>query len=419
MTTPHHRSTTLRRGANAALSQTTLDIVVDGARPGGVDLLVLQLDAAGAVRSDDDLVFFNQPESPEGAVRLTAGDRVSVDLRAVPAGVERLAVAVALDDREPGSLAAVAGLGVTVTACAPGTESGSVHHAVAEGLSTERAAVLVEIYRRAGAWKVRSVSAGWSDGLAALVREHGVGVTESGAERLSPVLRQALDMRKREVHKVLLTKGAPGRARVVMVIDKTASMRRQYATRTVHRVVERMLPVAVHLDDDGALECYLYGRSFARLPDLRVGDLGTWPDTYLHLSGTHGGISYDRIGAANDEIPVMSDILAGITAGDPVPTLVLFFTDGGFQRRGPIRTLIRDAARLPAFWQFVGIGKADYGVLETLDELGGRVVDNAGFFALDDIDSITDGELYRRLLDEFPDWERAARAAGILGPVGP
>ncbi len=49
-----------------------------------------------------------------------------------------------------------------------------------------------------------------------------------------------------------------------------------------------------------------------------------------------------------------------------------------------------------------------------MDDLRGRVVDNADFFALDDIDSVTDAELYDRLLNEFPGWLKQVRAKGIL-----
>lgn len=415
----------LARGANAPLTGPVLDLDVTGARPGSVDLLVLQLDAGRTVRSDADLVFFNQPVSPEGAVRLDGGDRVRVDTAALPADVDSLAVAVALDDATPGSLRDVDGLGVRVA------DGPTGHVALAEGLTTERAAVLVEVYRRGAAWKLRSVSAGWTEGLAALVREHGVTVDEApGSETdeapavrsvpaeaaLPSPVRERLDLRKRAVHRVLLTKGAATeRARVVLVLDKTGSMKALYGRKVVHRVVERMVPVAVQLDDDGDLECYLYARSFARLPDLRVADLDTWPAEFLHLHGVHGGIDYGPLGGSNDEVPIMTEIVSTLRRGDRVPTLVLFFTDGGFARRREITQLMREAAHLPAFWQFVGIGKARYGVLERLDELDGRVVDNAGFFSLDDIDAVDDDELYRRLLGEFPDWLRAARAAGVLG----
>lgn len=73
-----------------------------------------------------------------------------------------------------------------------------------------------------------------------------------------------------------------------------------------------------------------------------------------------------------------------------------------------------DASQHNIFWQFVGLGNANYGVLQKLDDLPGRFIDNADFFALDDLDKITDEELYDRLLNEFPQWLREARAKGIL-----
>ncbi len=443
----------LTRGANAPLAGPTLQIAVSGARQGAVDLMVFQLAATGKVRSDADFIFFNQPASPEGAVRLTAADQVSVELSAIPAAVESLAVAVSLDDSVPGSLATIPGLGVAVSG--PSDQ----HSAPATGLTTERAAVLVEIYRRAGAWKLRNVSAGWTAGLSGLATAHGVSVDDEpapvpavqpaapspaaappvrqppaasppqaapaappadgvrsvpGEASLSLVKRQKLDLRKREVAKVLLTKGAQHeRARIVLVLDKTGSMADEYAAGIVHRVVERMVPVAIQLDDDGSLECYLYAVSFAKLPDVRIEYLDQWLADFIHMSGTHQGINYRHIGGYNDEIPIMNEVL-GSLVGRTDATLVLFFTDGGFSKKKEITALIKKASNLPAFWQFVGIGRNDFGVLNKLDEMTGRTVDNVGFFPVTDIDRIDDAELYRRLLSEFPDWLRAARTAGIL-----
>lgn len=462
----------LARGATTVLDGDHLVVSVSGAQTGTVDLMAFQLTDAGRVRGDHDLVFFNQPSSAEGALRLVAADQMTLALAGVPPEITTVAVAVALDEASAGSLATATGLGVEARV------GGSVLECPVEGLTTERAVVLLEVYRRQGTWKLRNVSAGWDGGLADLVREHGVSVDEEqpepaavpsagttsaveppvdaapapaaatpvapapplppapvapvppapaasaepdglrsvpGEQRLSFEKRQRLDLRKREVQRVLLTKGAPtARARVVLVVDKTGSMRRQYSTRVVHRVVERMIPVAIQLDDDGTLETYLYGSSFARLPDVTVESADEWSETYLHLDGTHGGIDYRRIGGYNDEIPVMSEILSTLRLDDPVPTFVLFFTDGGFSQRRAITDLVRQASGLPAFWQFVGIGRASYGLLTALDELEGRVVDNVGFFELDDIDSVSDADLYARLLGELPDWLREARAAGVL-----
>ncbi|AYA24242.1 stress protein [Rhodococcus rhodochrous] len=417
--------TELARGENTTIATGAVTVSVAGARQGTVDLMVFQLGADSRVRSDADFVFFNQPSSPEGAVRLVAADKLSIDLTAVPTAVERLSIAVALDDSVTGSLATVTGLGVEVAHPA-GTTS-----ARALDLTTERAAVLLEIYRRNDSWKVRNVSAGWDAGLSTLVREHGVQVddepaapaadphrvrTVAGEEKLSLEKRQKLDMRKREVAKVLLDKGAPGvRARVVLVIDKTGSMNREYSSKRIHEVVERMVPIAVQVDDDGKLEPYLYAKSFARLPDIVVHEVDAWSSTYLHLTGTHGGIDYGRIGGVNDELPVMNEIIDSLVPGAAMPTLVLFFTDGGFTQKQKIADLMKSASALPAFWQFVGLGKANYGVLERLDTMSGRRVDNAGFFSVDDISKVTDAELYRRMLSEFPDWLKAAKNAGIVG----
>jgi stress response protein SCP2 len=167
--------TVLPKGANAPLATGRADIVVTGVGSGSVDLMVFQLGADGKVRSDADFVFFNQPSSPEGALRLLAVDRITADLGAIPAAIQTLAVAVALDTAAPGSLATVPGLGVTVSA-------GESHRADASGLTTERAAVLVEIYRRAGGWKMRNVSAGWAAGLPALAVAHGVTVDDGPAD---------------------------------------------------------------------------------------------------------------------------------------------------------------------------------------------------------------------------------------------
>lgn len=175
-----------------------------------------------------------------------------------------------------------------------------------------------------------------------------------------------------------------------------------------------MVPVAVQLNDDGSLEAYLDARSFMKLPDLRVEDLDHWAETHLHLRGIVHGVDYNAIGHGNDEIPVMRAVLDDLRHGDRMPTLVLFFTDGGFSKRGEIAALVREVSGLPAIWQLTGPGEAKYGVLERLDELDGRVVDDVGLFAVDDIDAVDDAELHRRLLGDFPDWLREARAAGVL-----
>ena len=46
--------------------------------------------------------------------------------------------------------------------------------------------------------------------------------------------------------------------------------------------------------------------------------------------------------------------------------------------------------------------------------MGGRYVDNANFFALDDFKAVGSSELYSRLLNEFPQWLCEIRRRGMI-----
>ncbi|BBA35562.1 uncharacterized protein sS8_3625 [Methylocaldum marinum] len=56
----------------------------------------------------------------------------------------------------------------------------------------------------------------------------------------------------------------------------------------------------------------------------------------------------------------------------------------------------------------------NYGILEKLHTLSGRLVDNGNFFALDDVHEIAESELYDRVLNKFPLWLEQARHRGIV-----
>ena len=87
-----------------------------------------------------------------------------------------------------------------------------------------------------------------------------------------------------------------------------------------------------------------------------------------------------------------------------LPAYVIFITDGGVGSENEIKKVLIEASHEPIFWQFVGVGGSGYGVLERLDNMSGRYVDNANFFALDDFKRVSNSELYSRLLNEFPQW---------------
>jgi hypothetical protein len=199
---------------------------------------------------------------------------------------------------------------------------------------------------------------------------------------------------------------------VILVLDASGSMTGLYGDGTVARVVERVAAVGARLTADGVLPAWIFASNAAQLPHLTIGDLPRWIKLHVRegqmklmprarpLYKRDGTVDMREIGIQNEEQKVMTDIIRVVSGLPPgPPAFVLFFSDGGIYRDTEIEQILRDAAGLPIFWQFIGLGNADYGVLETLDTLTGRIVDE---------------ELYERLLTEFPLWLTAARTAGVL-----
>lgn len=138
------------------------------------DVSVLLLGADEKVRSSDDLVFYNQPSAP--GVQWAAGPPQTVIATLAEVPTERLICVLSVDPDQPTmgrSPAPILRLLV---------ETGeAVAEFVPAALTSERAIIACEVYRRAGVWKVRAVGQGYSGGLSELIRAHGVEVSDAPA----------------------------------------------------------------------------------------------------------------------------------------------------------------------------------------------------------------------------------------------
>lgn len=464
--------TTLSKGANLPITVPAVRAVLSwSAGPGvpDVDASALLLADTGQVRSDGDFVFYNQPRHASDAVRhlgkRPGADSVEVDLAALEPGVERVALCASADG---GTFGQVPGLCLVLLDVASGAELARFDMAA----GTETAYVSGELYRRAGGWKFRAVGQGYASGLAGLATDFGITVDAEpppapsvappapvraappappapprapvvppsrgasagprltkGEERLPVDMRKRLSLRKEQVAVSLDKHGATGVvARVILVLDASGSMTALYSRGVVKNVAERMAAVAAQLDDDGEMQAWTFATNPARLPDLTIGELPEWLRLHVRVGQMSlfgrkkppkgqvpGQVDMRAVGFQNEEQKVIAEVRAYVRENPvPAPTLVLFFSDGGVYRDREIERELREAVEEPVFWQFVGLGRANYGVLQRFDTMAGRRVDNVGFFAVDDIESVSDPELYDRLLSEFPSWLRDARQAGIL-----
>ncbi|MBP1308819.1 hypothetical protein JOD82_001839 [Paenibacillus sp. 1182] len=222
---------------------------------------------------------------------------------------------------------------------------------------------------------------------------------------------QVLNLRKDTFELVLTKNGySGGPARVGIVLDQSGSMSSLYRNGTVQSVVERLLPVALRLDDNGELDVWLFADRSKRLNPVSDRDFYQYVDREIMSKRENqiwGGTSY---------APVMRDVYQKYVVEEPsnVPTFITFITDGNNSDEAATVKLMKELSNHGIFWQFIGIGHEQFSFLQKLDELTGRVIDNANFFKLNDINQISDEELYSRLMNEYPDWERIARQQGIL-----
>jgi stress response protein SCP2 len=172
--------TELAKGGNTAVGQgrITAELHAEG---DPVDLSALLVTADGKVRSDDDLVFYNQPEAESGAVRHLPADaggpeRVEMDPGALPADVDRV-VLVASCDPDDTSRTFRTVRDVLVRARQDGAAE-PVDFRPPPLVDGERAVLLLELYRRGTGWKLRGIGQGYANGLAGLATDYGIEVAE-------------------------------------------------------------------------------------------------------------------------------------------------------------------------------------------------------------------------------------------------
>ncbi len=465
-------TTILDKGANGALPAEQLSILV-GSKGAAVSLSAILLSSSGKVRTIDDYVYYGQPSSKDGSVRFNArtaaagsfNHALDVDLTNVPADIERIQFALTIDPGHKATFSAVKDLEISIS-----NKAGENLYSFNAAGSGETAFILGELYRRNGAWKVRHVAQGYAEGFAALAKQFGFRAEEleprlsagpglaatptptqtqasvplaqgniqltksdqvtaalkaSGSRLISLQKAASVSLKKHKAEGLV--------ARVIMVLDASGSTRNLWP-EMMQGVTDRLATLALNLDVKGELDFWVYASGYrkmakvslsnldgyiARLQQGGDGSVTSTPPKKGLFGGGAGGDLIPGLGYDNNEPSVMKAILdqektAQVGAASTLPTLVLFVTDGGITRGPAIEKLLVEASHKPIFWQFVGFGGSGYGILEQFDEMTGRYVDNAGFFAIDDYRSIADEELYSRLVKEFPLWINRVKALGMI-----
>ena len=127
--------------------------------------------------ADDDFIFYGNPQHNSGGVVHLENDSVEVDLKKIPARLNKISFTATIYDAENRrqNFGKVSGAVLKIFSAKTGAELFSF---TPEKFNIETAIVLGEIYRYKGDWKFNAVGAGFNGGLAALCKNFGIEVSE-------------------------------------------------------------------------------------------------------------------------------------------------------------------------------------------------------------------------------------------------
>jgi tellurium resistance protein TerD len=149
-----------------------------------LDASLLMAQADGKARSEKDFIFYNEKKSACGAIhhlgdnRTGAGEgddeAIHVFLNKVPTEIHKLIVCVSIHDAEKKKQNFGQVLNAFIRLVNKDTQQEVARYDLSEEAATETAMIFGEIYRYEGEWKFRAVGQGFKDGLAEVVRLHGI-----------------------------------------------------------------------------------------------------------------------------------------------------------------------------------------------------------------------------------------------------
>lgn len=385
------------------------------------------------VRNDEDFIFYNQPVSKDGSIKLqnhADGATFQVNLSQLDSSIQKIAFTLVIDGND--TLASLSKLTLTIV--------NQLTFDVSLDNRTEKSLIIGQCYRHNGSWKFRALGLGFNGGLRPLAEGYGVDVADDAAtpptveskqpatSKLTSNVSLEKKLQKQAPHLVSLAKSvtvnlekhklSDVKAKVAFVLDASGSMHFQFSKGNVQEVLDRIAVLAAQFDDDGSMDLWGFATKNKKYVDVTLDNVKGYIKRIQEREnrGIFGGMFsgiLPGLGGENNEPPVMKEIVDTFKYSD-LPVYVVFITDGGIYEDKKIKAVLKESANYPIFWKFVGLGGSNYGILEDFDDFTDRKVDNTDFFPIDDFRKISDEVLYDRLLVEFKEWLNNAKRLGII-----
>lgn len=447
----------LERGNKVVLNSNKIRFDISCVRDQGLTHSIFVLGSDKKLLSDDYMIFYNQPVSPEGAVKIINEQCYEIDFSVLPSHAERLAFTIHVPPNasENETLRSLGNINIFI--------DGYELSFNGDNLNAEKALIVLEFYKYQSEWKLSYTLQGFNEGLAKLVEYYGSVAGSDKKQQAEKYQSENFNVQKNEPSKekgivlslskqriqkmenenispiiINLAKQADSylnkfnlqehNADVVIIIDFSASMSSAFRDGRVQSISEQLVAAGALFDENQSIDVFMFDSRSIYLGELTPSNFKNKINEWEKKYGLGGGTEYSnplrdvrdkffnqsgkKMGFFDKKAKILSEV--GNVRDKPV--YCFFLTDGDASDKGKTTKLMKELSNFPIFFQFVGIntgGWSSFSYLKKLDDMTERLIDNADFFELKG-GNINSEDLFEKMFTEYPNWLKEAKKIGIL-----
>lgn len=195
---------------------------------------------------------------------------------------------------------------------------------------------------------------------------------------------------------------AKHKAYVFILFDRSYSMYNTYYSGTVQKILTILFPLAVRFDDNGEMEVIVFNSSTNRIESMSLENYMQYVEKEMLNKNYEpsGGTAY---------VPAIQEAI-NMCLKNADPSFGIFLTDGAAkEKRSELDKVFKQVAETKKiFLSTIGFKTEDTSSkdFDYLRGLQGKF-SNINFFEADDFDNLNSDDLFKKLLNGYPEWLQA------------